>query len=77
MSDERPQPVLLPGDLISGTWHKLRKHMQERQASARKRIERDLDPTATAWLRGELEVYRNLLALDEPDPAIGADDDQG
>lgn len=66
---------LSPADLISPTWKRLHRHLQAEQTLLRARLENDMDPIATAKLRGEARVIRNLLALDQPDPAIVADEE--
>lgn len=67
------------GDLQSVSAGKLRRHVENKLQSLRVKNDSDLDPTATAALRGELKAYkdlRNLLALAKPDPATGADEEQ-
>ena len=68
--DESPDNVftLTPGDLISPTWARLRKHMEARLQSLRVKNDNDLDPIATAKLRGEVRALKNLLALSESQP---------
>lgn len=75
--DESPDNVftLTPGDLISPTWARLRKHMEARLQSLRAKNDNDLDPIATAKLRGEVKALKNLLALSTTDQAMVADDE--
>ncbi|MGH8430422.1 MAG: hypothetical protein ACREUF_08470 [Solimonas sp.] len=72
-----PALLLSHNDRNSPAWVKLRKHMEARLQSLRARNDNDLDPIATAKLRGECRVLKNLLALGKPDPAMGADDELG
>jgi len=75
---EQPEFRLDRVDLTSQTWSKLKKHLQGAQHKLRVRLEDpNLDPMQTALLRGELRRIRNLLALDSPDPAMVADEEQG
>ena len=75
--DESPGDAfaLTPGDLISPTWTRLRKHMEARLQSLRAKNDNDLDPIATAKLRGEVKALKNLLALSTTDQAMVADDE--
>lgn len=66
---------LAPADLVSPTWHKLKKHMEARLQTLRTKNDMDMDPIATAKLRGEIRAIKNLLALSEAAPAMGADED--
>jgi len=75
---EQPEFRLDRIDLTSPTWSKLKKHLQAVQHKLRTRLEDpNLDPVQTALIRGELRRIRNLLALDSPDPAMVADEEQG
>ena len=68
--------LLTPGDLHSATWKKLARHLQERQQVLRARNDNPkLDPLATAALRGELRVIRNLLALGNQTRRVVADEE--
>lgn len=63
-------------DVQSPVWVKLRKHMQARlQALRISNDSTDLDPVATARVRGEIKNLKNLLALGKPDPAMVADEE--
>ena len=75
--DESPGDAfaLTPGDLISPTWARLRKHMEARLQSLRAKNDNDLDPIATAKLRGEIKVLKNLIALSETNQSMVADDE--
>jgi hypothetical protein len=58
--------VLTTHELASPVWVKLKKHMEARLQSLRLRNESDLDPIATAKVRGESRGLKNLLALERP-----------
>lgn len=75
--DESPDNVftLTPGDLISPTWARLKRHMEARLQSLRAKNDNDLDPIATAKLRGEIKVLKNLIALSETNQSMVADDE--
>lgn len=76
IADVAPGAVLSANDRNSPVWAKVRKHMEAKQVTLRLRLEtQDLDPTATAKLRGELKAIRNLLALGTPDLAMVADEE--
>ncbi len=62
-------------DRQSATWRKLKKHFETRLAEMRARNDNDLDVLTTAKLRGEVRVYKELLALGDQDPALEADED--
>ena len=67
-------------DLQSTVAAKLRQHMDARRQTLRAKNEGDLDPVATAKVRGELKAYKdllNLLALvKKPDQVTVADEEQ-
>jgi hypothetical protein len=78
MSDEqeaRQVPLLSAMDVQSQTWLKLKAHIEARINSLRAKNDGDLDPIATAKLRGSLRALSNLLTLATPAPADVADDD--
>ncbi len=62
-------------DRQSPTWRKLKNHFETRLAELRARNDNDLDVLTTAKLRGEVRVYKELLALGDQDPALEADED--
>lgn len=84
MSDDAPiepvrqQPVLLAHDLQSPTWTKLRRHLEARRETLRRKNDNpNLDSVQTALLRGELRAVLNLLALGSPGPGdVVADEEQ-
>ena len=67
-------------DLQSTVAAKLRRHMEDRRQALRTKNDGDLDPLATAKVRGELKAYKdllNLLALSKKtDQVTGADEEQ-
>lgn len=76
--DAKPeQPFALSReDIGSVTWRRLQEHMAAQLVKLRRRNDTDLDPTATAKLRGEIKTYTHLLALANPSPAIAAHEEQ-
>ncbi len=68
--------VLFAADIVSPTWKRMRRHLLEQQESGRIRLEQNLDPVETAALRGELRCIRNLLTLENQDPAVVVADDE-
>lgn len=78
MTDDSESKVLTSHDRQSPVWTKLRKHMEAKLQALRIKNDTDLDPVATAKVRGEIRNLKNLLALgDTPDPVTVADDDTG
>jgi hypothetical protein len=67
--------TLTTHDMASPVWVKLKKYMEARLQSLRIRNESDLDPIATAKLRGEARAIKNLLALSEKAQALVADEE--
>lgn len=67
---------LTSADLVSPTWQKLKKHMDARLQSLRAKNDNNMDPIKTATVRGEIRSLKNLLALSEKAPAMGADEEQ-
>jgi len=59
-------PVLLPEDLRSPTWLKIKAHFEERLADHRKANDNDKDAVATAKLRGRIAEAQYLLDLAKP-----------
>lgn len=78
MTNDIDPKVLNQHDLQSAAWAKLRKHMEARLQALRIKNDTDLDPVATARVRGEIKNLKNLLALEnKPDPVTVADDAPG
>lgn len=67
--------ILSKTDLSSVAWSKVSRHIEKKLFDLRSRIEKDVDPIATAKLRGEIKSYKDLLALGKPDPAMVANDE--
>lgn len=65
MSDLVEEKVLDYNDLNSLTWMRLRKHFESRLAYLRALNDSDLDPIATARLRGEIKGIKSSIALGE------------
>lgn len=72
MSIEKPtQPFrLTPADRQSQTWARLRTHLNERLQSMRAQNDGDLDPVATAKMRGRIAEIKAMLALEQDLPQI-------
>lgn len=68
--------VLSCDDLASPTWRKLREHIEAKRDTAR-RLNDDIrkDAIETAFLRGRLSAFKDLLALASPAQAIAANED--
>lgn len=61
-------------DLTSPTWRVIERFAQTQIAVLRERNDSlSLDATRTAELRGRIQAFKELLALDKPDPAITPD----
>ncbi len=60
-------------DKNSQLWLRFRAYLEERLADARQRNDATQSELATATLRGEIAVIKQLIALDE-DPAIATGD---
>ena len=65
MSEIVEDKVLDYNDLNSLTWMRLRKHFESRLAYLRALNDSDLDPIATARLRGEIKCLKVSIALGE------------
>lgn len=75
MTEGKPIHVLEDMDIASLTWVKLKTHMESRLQKLRADNDKDLEPTKTALLRGEIKAYRDFLALGKPqDPVMEADE---
>lgn len=61
-------------DRQSPTWRKLRDHFEQRLQELRAKNDNDLDPIATAKVRGSIKEALYLLALGDQDPATEADE---
>lgn len=57
-------------------WSTLSKHLEEQIQELRERNDGDHDPIRTAWLRGQIEALKGILALANP-PARGEGVDPG
>lgn len=69
------EKVLEHSDINSLTWLRLKKHFEARLAYLRMQNDGDLDPIATARVRGEIRAVKSSLALgNSPDPAMEADE---
>ena len=56
---------LTPGDRLHPVWQKLMDHFNAKLVELRAQNDGNLDPTVTAGLRGQIAVYKALLALDK------------
>jgi hypothetical protein len=68
--------TLTEPDKAQGLWLRLREHLADRLADARKRNDGPLDPHETASLRGEIRTLKRIIALGDDRPVIPTDDDQ-
>lgn len=70
------KPLLDANDLRSPVWRKLRDHYETKLAKLRQQNDSpDIDPVATATLRGRIAEVKHSLALGNPVPGSdGADD---
>ncbi len=50
-------------DFQTGTWRRLAQELHDRIELSRKRNDGDLDPVATAKLRGRIKALQELIAL--------------
>ncbi len=57
---------LLPADLASPLWVKLKAHLEERLQSHRLQLETDQPLERTANLRGRIAEVKRILSLGEP-----------
>jgi len=67
----KSQPVAVPeqfklreSDKASDAWPRLRRHFEERLAYWRAQNDGEHDAVKTARIRGRIDVYKDLLALD-------------
>lgn len=67
--------TLTPNDRASALWLKLRAHMADRLETLRAMNDGELEPIATAKLRGRIAEVKNLLALDEDDEGTAQPED--
>lgn len=58
---------LAPLELQSAVWLKLQQHMEDRLGQLRQQNDGDLDPIATARVRGRSAMLKELLDLGRPD----------
>lgn len=61
---------LSPSDKQHPLWRRLLEHFELQLSGLRAKNDSDLDPTKTAGLRGQIAVYRALVALDRDPPEI-------
>lgn len=76
MADFRPPDEfrLLPGDIVSPTWQKLKTHLEHELATARvKNDDEKLDEIQTAMTRGRIKTLKSILALENPPPVVRTD----
>ena len=59
---------LLPNDLSSSLWLRLREHLKARLDELHKLLEKDQSEMETARLRGTIKCYRELLNLEAMPP---------
>lgn len=72
-----PPRLLDAGDLASGTWRKLRIHLEKQRDDLRAQNDNQaLDPIETAALRGRIKAITNLLELGKP-PTLADAADEG
>lgn len=72
MTAEKPTPPfrLTPADRQSQTWARLRAHLTERLQMLRAQNDGDLDPVATAKMRGRIAEIKAMLELEQDLPQI-------
>lgn len=57
-------------DRQSSTWNRIKKHLEEQLRVEREKNDAPtLTPERTAYTRGRIAVIKELLALDQPQPA--------
>lgn len=66
--------TLLDSDKKSGTWLRLKQHLEEQIDLCRRKNDGDIDQLATASLRGEIRALKRILMLGEDPPSMEADD---
>lgn len=59
-------PVLLPGDLLSPTWAKIKAHYESRLQDLRVQNDKRSSADDTARLRGQIFEVKQLLSLSSP-----------
>lgn len=65
---------LLPSDIVSPTWQKLKEFFEQELRTARiKNDDEKLDPIQTAMTRGRIKTLKSLLALENAPPVIPTD----
>lgn len=65
--------TLTEQDKSTGLWLRLKAHMEDRLADARKRNDALLSEPETAALRGEIKTLKALIRLDVARPLTGED----
>jgi hypothetical protein len=71
---ENREPVVSELERQSVLWAKLKRHLEARIARLRALNDRPRSADETARLRGRIAEAKSLLALDNPAPAMDADD---
>lgn len=66
--------MFTPQELHSAVWIKLREHLQDRLTAMRCQNDGELDPIATARLRGRIAAIKEILALGQPTPDAESQD---
>ena len=61
---------LTHADKHTGTWDKLQRYWEQELNDLRKKNDFDLDPVATAKLRGRIEQVKGFLSMDKEMPKI-------
>lgn len=62
---------LSPLEKASHLWVRLREHLEERLADARRRNDRLMSETETAAVRGEIQLLKKIIALGNDRPMTG------
>ena len=72
MSDriEYERADLTEGDLVSPTWGKLKRHLDDRLKVLRVQLEQDLDEIKSAKIRGQIAEVKAILGLAAGRPVI-------
>jgi hypothetical protein len=63
-------------DKASGLWLRLKDHLEDRIAAARKRNDNIQSEAETAVLRGEIRALKHLVRLGDDRPILDGNDDQ-
>jgi hypothetical protein len=65
---------LTSADKMSSLWMRLRAHLEDRLADARRRNDAALSDLDTAVLRGEIKSLKRLIALGDDRPVLTGDE---